>query len=214
MSFGQFLEDPRSVADALVAQNELSESFLMVRYRAPVVDMCVAIGDRPDGWTAWDRWLADAPERLGNTAAIESSDATVQVYTSRRMRRPKRAILTHGSLTATMAQNLTPQTHIGSELAGIQNLSAGGSAHVQGHFELDPPLLTAKPTDSQQDPRISTELDTAVTWPCGLLGMFVDEVPLLCEQDVLGPIPLSSAGMLHISWSSAAPNPRERGLRD
>lgn len=79
MSFGQFLDDARSVADALVAQNELSEPFLMVRYRAPVFDMCVAIGDRPDGWTVWDRWLADAPEWLGNTAAIESSDATVQM---------------------------------------------------------------------------------------------------------------------------------------
>ena len=135
----------------IVARNELIEPFLTVRERLPGVDTCVAIGDMPAGWTSWSGWLADAPERPGNVASIESSAATVQMYTSGTTGRPKGAILTHGSLTAAMVQNLAPLTegakgcthvvaplaHVGSALAGMQNLFAGGSVYVQEHFDFE-----------------------------------------------------------------------------
>ncbi len=135
----------------IVVRNELIEPFLTIRDALPMVETCVAIGDVPESWTAWHTWLAAAPERPANTVAIDPSDATVQMYTSGTTGRPKGAILTHGSLTASMAQNLAPLTegatgcthivaplaHIGSALAGMQNLFAGGSVYVQEHFDFD-----------------------------------------------------------------------------
>ena len=122
----------------IVARNELIEPFLAVREHLPVVETCVAIGDVPESWISWDTWLTDAPERPAIDPPIESSDATVQMYTSGTTGRPKGAILPHGSLTAAMCQNLAPLidgasgcthivaplAHIGSALAGMQNLFA------------------------------------------------------------------------------------------
>lgn len=135
----------------VVVRNELIEPFLTVRDELDRVGTCVAIGAAPDGWTSWESWLADAPPRPAGGAPIELSDATVQMYTSGTTGRPKGAVLTHGSLTAAMAQNLAPLVegakgcthivaplaHIGSALAGMQNLFAGGSVYVQEHFDLE-----------------------------------------------------------------------------
>jgi len=135
----------------VVVRNELIEPVLTVQEQLPVVETWVAIGGLPEGWIGWDAWLADAPARPKNASRVEPSDATVQMYTSGTTGRPKGAILTHGSLISSMTQNLAPLidgangcthivaplAHIGSALAGLQNLFAGGSVYVQEHFDFD-----------------------------------------------------------------------------
>ena len=140
-----------SASRLVVARNELVAALDTVRDELPTVGPCIALGVDHDGWDRWDDWLAAAPDRPLGWDEIGGSDPAVQMYTSGTTGRPKGAILSHGSLVAAMVQSLVPLTegsrgcthivaplsHIGSALAGMLNLFAGGSVYVQEEFDMN-----------------------------------------------------------------------------
>ena len=135
----------------VVGRNELVAALETVRDELPGVETFVALGTSHDGWLDWDDWLAAAPPRPHTWDPVGGTDAAVQMYTSGTTGRPKGAILSHGSLVASMVQSLAPLTegargcthivaplsHIGSALAGMLNLFAGGSVFVQEEFDME-----------------------------------------------------------------------------
>ncbi|MEL7206729.1 MAG: long-chain-fatty-acid--CoA ligase [Actinomycetota bacterium] len=140
-----------SGARLVVARGDLVEPCATIVGDCPGVGEWLSLGhEPPDGWED----LAERGDRVGpwlpDEPPVGSADPVVQMYTSGTTGRPKGAVLSHGALTASIAQSsaanhdglggcghiVAPLAHIGSALTSMLNLAAGGSAFVQEDFDM------------------------------------------------------------------------------
>jgi acyl-CoA synthetase (AMP-forming)/AMP-acid ligase II len=147
--WGYILDD--SGSRLLIAGGDLVEQADMPG-TTPEADLPrLALGTEvPAGWD-------DLAERLDAVSGppvldppLDPAAPVVQMYTSGTTGRPKGAILSHGALTASILQSsaanpegltgcghiVAPLAHIGSALASMLNLAAGGSVYVQEDFDM------------------------------------------------------------------------------
>ncbi len=133
----------------VVARNDLVDAINSVRAELPAVETFVAVGAACAEWETWTTWLASSPVGARPDALVRPEDATIQMYTSGTTGRPKGAILSQGSLLASITQLLVPTTHlatgcmhvvaplshVGSTMVAMVYLLAGGSVYVQDIFD-------------------------------------------------------------------------------
>jgi len=133
----------------VVAREQRVAELDAMRDDLSTVDTFVALGASHDGWRDWDEWLAAAPIRPRSLAPIRPEDPVVQMYTSGTTGRPKGAIVSHGSLVASLYQGLIvfleradgcihlamPLSHMGSTANGLLQMLGGGRVYVQGAFD-------------------------------------------------------------------------------
>jgi long-chain acyl-CoA synthetase len=117
------------------------------------VPMVLLVDSPHHGRPAFREWIAGfVPDPIA--AEIESGDVAVQLYTSGTTGHPKGALLTHGSLTASLSQSkligetwsawndsdvslvAMPQFHIGGTAWTVQTINAGGTAILLGKPEI------------------------------------------------------------------------------